>query len=221
MLKVILLGDSIFDNAIYVPGAPAVVEQLNTLLGNSGNANLLAVDGHVTHHVAGQARDIPDDATHLFVSVGGNDALGIAHVLHHNGPAQSLLAVLTQNQSEFQANYRNMLDDLIPRNLPLTVCTIYDAVPDMEALTHASAAMALSLFNDVIVREATSRGLPVIDLRTVCDAAEDYSTVSPIEPSAIGGEKITRAILHVLLNHDFDGAGACVYGKTEAETPNR
>lgn len=213
MYKVMLLGDSIFDNAIYVPGEPAVVEQLNLRLEGCGRAELLAVDGHVTYHVAGQAEGIPDDATHLFVSVGGNDALQAVPVLHHEGQAQTLLGALTQVQSVFKEGYRDMLDALVPRDLPLAVCTIYDAVPDMETLAHPSAAAALSLFNDVIVREAAVRGLPVIDLRSVCDAAEDYSHVSPIEPSATGGEKITRVIHHVLLNHDFSGAGARIYGK--------
>jgi hypothetical protein len=51
MYKVMLLGDSIFDNDIYVPGEPAVVEQLNQRLEGCGRAELLAVDGHVTHHM--------------------------------------------------------------------------------------------------------------------------------------------------------------------------
>ncbi|MDJ0956869.1 MAG: SGNH/GDSL hydrolase family protein [Arenicellales bacterium] len=213
VFQVILLGDSIFDNAVYVPGEPAVVEQLNAKLGDSGSADLLAVDGHMTQHVSGQAQNIPDDATHLFVSVGGNDALEAIPVLHHDGPAQSLLAALKEVQAKFIQNYSEMLDDIVSRNLPTTICTIYDAVPDMEAMTHASASSALSLFNDVIVREATSRGLPIIDLRLVCDTAEDYSHLSPIEPSAIGGEKITQAIHHVLIHHDFDHVGTKIYGK--------
>ena len=212
MYRVVLLGDSIFDNAVYVPGEPAVVEQLNTKLGDSGSAKLLAVDGHVTHHVPGQVQNLPKDATHLFVSVGGNDALNAVPILHHDGHAQSLLTALKDIHAEFAGNYRQMLDDIVARNLPTTVCTIYDAVPDMEALTHKSASAALSLFNDVIVREATLRGLPIIDLRLVCDDAQDYSHISPIEPSAIGGEKIVQAIHHVLLHHDFDRAGTTIYG---------
>ena len=49
---------------------------------------------------------------------------------------------------------------------------------------------ALAPFNDVILREATAHGLSVLDLRLVCDEPGDYSTVSPIEPSAQGGRKI-------------------------------
>ena len=58
-----------------------------------------------------------------------------------------------------------MLDVVAAKGLPVTVCTIYDSVPDMETLTHEAAGAALSLFNDVIIREASARGIPVIDLR--------------------------------------------------------
>jgi hypothetical protein len=52
--------------------------------------------------------------------------------------------------------------------------------------------MGLTVFNDVIAREAFARGLPLIDLRLVCDRDEDFA--NPIESSARGGEKIAAAI---------------------------
>ncbi|MDA9981438.1 SGNH/GDSL hydrolase family protein [Gammaproteobacteria bacterium] len=212
MTNLILLGDSIFDNGVYVPGEPALVTQLNSLLIDKSRATLLAVDGHITRDVVNQARQIPGDATHLFVSVGGNDALGAVHILHHEGSAQEVLHELTLVQNEFRTNYTLMLDNLRERNLPFTVCTVYDSVPDMEQITHDSAVAALSLFNDVIVREAVSRGLPIIDLRSVCDSHEDYSNVSPIEPSAIGGEKIARAIRNVFMHHNFNAGQSAIFG---------
>src|SRR5437763_7003051 len=81
MSHVVLLGDSIFDNAAYVPGRPPVVEQLRRALPAGWRATLLAVDGHTTADVAGQLARLPADATHLVVSVGGNDALGASAVL--------------------------------------------------------------------------------------------------------------------------------------------
>jgi hypothetical protein len=44
------------------------------------------------------------------------------------------------------------------------------------------------------VREAFAARLPIIDLRSVCTEAEDYSEISPIEPSDQGGGKIAKAI---------------------------
>src|SRR5436853_322199 len=81
MGHVVLLGDSIFDNARYVPDRPAVIEQVRKGLPSGWKATLLAVDGHVTRDVAGQLAGLPADATHLFVSVGGNDALGESAIL--------------------------------------------------------------------------------------------------------------------------------------------
>jgi hypothetical protein len=72
MGHVVLLGDSIFDNARYVPDRPPVVEQVRKCLPPGWRASLLAVDGHVTEDVLTQLTHLPSDATHLFVSAGGN-----------------------------------------------------------------------------------------------------------------------------------------------------
>ena len=74
MGHVVLLGDSILDNARYVPDRPAVIEQLREALPRGWQASLLAVDGHITEDVAKQLNKLPADATHLVVSAGGNDA---------------------------------------------------------------------------------------------------------------------------------------------------
>ena len=47
--------------------------------------------------------------------------------------------------------------------------------------TRKIAAVGLSVFNDVITRAAFARGLPVIDLRLIVDADQDYA--NDIEPS--------------------------------------
>ncbi len=51
--SVILLGDSIFDNAAYVPGEPCVTEQLQELVPADVNVRMLAVDGDCIRHVKG------------------------------------------------------------------------------------------------------------------------------------------------------------------------
>jgi len=81
MGHVVLLGDSIFDNARYVPDRPPVIDQLRQSLPRGWTASLLAVDGQITDDVANQLKELPLDATHLFVSAGGNDALGESTIL--------------------------------------------------------------------------------------------------------------------------------------------
>jgi hypothetical protein len=73
------------------------------------------------------------------------------------------------------------------------------------------AVVALSVFNDVILREAFARRLPIIDLRLVCNRAVDYSSVSPIEPSVAGGNKIAIAVARSLNEHEFTDRKSSVY----------
>lgn len=75
MKHIVLLGDSIFDNAVYVLGKPPVIEQLRSVLPANWKATLLAVDGSVTREVHNQLTELPADASHLVASSGGNDAL--------------------------------------------------------------------------------------------------------------------------------------------------
>jgi hypothetical protein len=64
------------------------------------------------------------------------------------------------------------------------------------------------VFNDVILRVGIEFGLAIIDLRFVCSSAADYA--NPIEPSSIGGAKIARAIVNLVLAGHADDSGARV-----------
>ena len=208
MNHLVLLGDSIFDNASYVPGNPPVIEQLRSRLPPHWQATLLAVDGHVTEDVFGQTSRLPEDASHLVISCGGNDALAYGNLLYE--PAKSVAEVLqrlTRIRWEFQISYREMLGDVLGLGKPTAVCTVYDTIPGFEP----SALTALALFNEIILREAFSTDVPVIDLRLTFTDAADYSVLSPIEPSAAGGEKIVAAICRLLNDHDFSRTYSAVY----------
>jgi hypothetical protein len=192
MPHLILLGDSIFDNAAYVGGGPAVIDQVRQSLPAGWQATLLAVDGDTTAEVPQQLKRLPIDATHLVLSVGGNDAL--ACVPQIEGPASSVkqgLVTLRRMKASFEVSYGTLIQTLLTLNKPLMVCTIYDAIPGLppELIT------ALSVFNDVILREVIQHGLPVLDLRMICTERGDYSVLSPIEPSSQGGAKIAGRLV--------------------------
>ncbi len=208
MPHLVLLGDSIFDNARYVPGEPAVIDQVRAMLPADWQATLLAVDGNVTSDVAVQLQRLPRDATHLFVSVGGNDALGAYGLfLETASSVAEVVQRFSEVQAEFRRDYEQMLRVALALNKPATVCTIYDAIPHLGPAERT----ALGIFNDVILRAAFTTGIPVIDLRLVCDQRADYSPLSPIEPSAIGGAKIARAIAELATTHDFSFGNSVVY----------
>lgn len=201
MSHVVLLGDSIFDNRVYVAPLPDVTRQLRTRLGNDWTVTLLAMDGHVTADVtARQLGRVPKDAVHLVISVGGNDALRHASVLNERvASVAEAVARLSKAQSSFAAAYSKMIDAVLCLGIRTAVCTIYDAnYPEPQG---GLVVTALALFNDVITRSAFSHRLPLIDLRLICSEPADYA--NPIEPSARGGDKIAAAIAAML---DVEGS---------------
>jgi lysophospholipase L1-like esterase len=197
----VLLGDSILDNGAYVSGGPDVVQQLRAHLPSGWQASLRAVDGAVTSGVRAQLQRLPRDASHLVLSVGGNDALGQAGILEQGAASMAdALNRLAAIREQFAQSYRAMLEPVLALGLPTAVCTIYDArypLPQRQRLV----VTALTLFNDGITREAFARGLPLLDLRLICSQEEDYA--NPIEPSVRGGEKIAAAIARLVTEHDF------------------
>jgi len=197
---IVLLGDSIFDNAVYVPGEPSVIQQLTTELGERGKATLLATDGDVTTSIVRQLGGLPVDATHLVLSVGGNDALQHTGILDKTiANSAELLAELATIHARFRKAYAEMLGAVLRHGKPTAVCTIYDS--NFPLPRKLLADVALSVFNDAILRCASDVGVPVLDLRRIFREAKDYA--NPIEPSAIGGAKLVKAIVKVTEEHDF------------------
>jgi hypothetical protein len=207
---VVLLGDSVFDNAAYVAGGPDVVAQLRSALPARWSATLRAVDGAVVDDVSRQLARLPDDATHLVVSAGGNDAL--AHIDLLGRPARSaadVLGWLAEAAAAFETRYRRMLSAVLARRTAVVICTIYNGnFPD--AMMQRLASTALTAFNDVILRAAIEEQTAVIDLRLVCSEPSDYA--NPIEPSVRGGAKIARAIVHALTERAVEARRCEVFG---------
>jgi hypothetical protein len=168
-----------------------VVRQLRRELPPGWRASLLAVDGDVTSGVARQLQSLPPDATHLAVSVGGNDALRFAYLLDQEaGTVAGGLMLLEAAQRQFAAGYASMIDTVAAAGLPLAVCTVYDTPPSEP--NQRVIRTALAIFNDCITRAAFARAVSLIDLRLICDEDADYA--NPIEPSVQGGAKIARAV---------------------------
>jgi hypothetical protein len=192
MRHVVLLGDSIFDNGSYTGGKPGVIAQVRAYLPAGWKATLLAVDGATTEGVGSQLSRLPSDATHLLLSVGGNNALMRQDVL--DKPVRSsaeAFTMLSRAVQEFEASYRKAVAACMKYGLPLVVCTIYNG-RFSDANYQQRVAVALAAFDDAIIRIGIEKQLKVIDLRLVCYKAEDYA--NSIEPSSVGGEKIAKAI---------------------------
>jgi hypothetical protein len=208
MRHLILIGDSILDNGSYTAGGPAVITHVEQQLPDGWYVTLSAVDGSTTDDIHSQLKTLPPNATHLLLSVGGNNALLRAEVLDipvaSSGEA---LLLLSEVAREFELSYREVVHACLSRNLPLVTCTIYHGnFPDSNYQQRVS--VALTVFNDVIIRVAAENTLKVIDLRLVCTSQSDYA--NPIEPSASGGAKIAQAIVIAVTEPTHHTRGANV-----------
>ena len=209
MKHVVLLGDSILDNAAYTKGGPDVSALVHLLMSAADSVTLLATDGDLTVDIGRQLKQLPAGATHLILSVGGNDALMHSDFLMED--ASSVAEVLLRARAladAFGVAHGEVLKALSQTGLPLAVCTIYDcnfADPQMAQLV----STALALFNEAIVRNAVEIGAPVIDLRLVCTESDDYA--NEIEPSVQGGKKIARAIWRVMQEHHWQKKVTAIY----------
>jgi len=226
MKHIILAGDSVFDNRSYVEeGEPDVRDQLADLLDDGDKATLIAEDGGINEDLSKQLDNIPKDATHLFISTGGNDAL-----MHIDSFSESVSTIgealdsLNERVQEFEKEYIKMLNNVSKYSLKTILCTIYNPCfehieldriiymlptnPNLEKL-QKRAMIALSIFNNIIFLEAFNFGLPVMDLRLIFSDKEDYA--NPIEPSVVGGMKMANIIKEISYNHDFSMKNSVVY----------
>jgi len=196
---IILLGDSILDNTTYSSPEPSVEDHLRAILTEATEeewrVSLLARDGSLTSEVEQQIERIPDNATHLVLSAGGNDALMDESLLNASvDSVAEALRIFAAPVEMFTESYRRLLIQLRSFHLPITVCTIYNGnLPDTTALP---ARMALMLFNDVIQRTGRAANATLLELRSICTEPSDYA--NPIEPSGSGGQKIALAIARAI-----------------------
>ena len=192
MKHIVLLGDSIFDNGSYVTSGRDVVSHLQVFLDADSQVTLLAVDGAVVDDVASQVSHIPNDATHLMLSAGGNDALQHLGILDEPARTVSVaLSKLAMIRERFADSYRQLIRSLVELQKPLLVCTIYQP-PMFEEVPQPVLSAALSVFNDTILGIAFEESLSVIETRLILNDASDFESI--IEPSDSGGAKIAQAL---------------------------
>jgi hypothetical protein len=194
---IVLLGDSIIDNAAYVrPGEPDVAQQLESLLPHHTVVKR-AVDGSTCADVLGwQVGDL-HDADRIILSAGGNDALQHIDLLEATTEttAKGVLVRLWSIREEFRRSYAALLDCLVLTGRPVLVLTVYNPCfqgRGFDAAYQQAAESAVSIINDVIQQEGRRRSFDVLELRRLFNDEADYA--NPIEPSAIGEAKLAKCM---------------------------
>jgi len=187
----VLFGDSILDNEPYTRPEPSTTAHLQRLL-PEWSVRRLARDGSIMADIASQLRELEGPPTTAVLSVGGNDA--VRHIGLLGKRASSFAEVLQQLlgiADDFTARYAAVARSILERAERTVLCTIYEV--RLEPAVYANLArVPLGLFNDRIVQVASRLSVDVLDLRSVCTDSGDF--VLQIEPSALGAEKIARAI---------------------------
>ncbi|MEM9050224.1 MAG: SGNH/GDSL hydrolase family protein [Pseudomonadota bacterium] len=193
-----LMGDSIFDNDAYIPGQPGVIEQMRRSIPRTWSAFKVAVDGDCIEDIPNQLEKVPTHTTDIVVSIGGNDLMKFRHLLSQVAEGAKMEELIASPLADFGIAYGWMLDAVSERGLRLSVCTIYTAIPFTEPEMRDHAPSAIGAFNAIILRLAEARGISVIRLDVACVDNDDFSEMSPIEPSSKGGQKIVDAVLQTL-----------------------
>lgn len=201
MSHIVLVGDSSLDNGPYVARGEAVIDHLQGLMPKGWKATLLAVDGSTIGSIPSQLAQLPESTTHIVVSVGGNDALQHQGILAARASSSAqVIGELATIGENFEGRYERMLAEVLRLKLPTVVCTIYyPQFPDL--VVQRLSVTASTIFNDAILRLAFGAGVPVMDLRLICNEETDYA--NPIELSSAGGRKIAEVVCRVITQHDF------------------
>ena len=186
-----------------------MVTHLRNVLPPSWRATLAAVDGATVRDLVGQVRKVPSGATHLAVSVGGNDALMNSDLLRTRVVSTAeALGLFAERLVAFEEAYRAAIARVVELKRETMLCTIYNG--NLEASEARVARVALTTFNDVILRVGVEYGLTILELRTICIEPADYA--NPIEPSGGGGLKIARGIAQAFGATDGTLAASRVFG---------
>lgn len=208
-MRLAIVGDSIFDNKSYVGDEPDVIGHLRRIAPEDCIFDLLAVDGSLVEHIEEQLQNLHTETSHVVISIGGNNAIMNADVLSRKVEnSAEVLSDLSARAAQFETAYRRMLSVVASKGLKAAVSTVY--FPNFsDGSVQRVAVAALTVFNDVIIRNAALNGLPIIDLRLICTDPSDYA--NEIEPSGVGGEKIAKVILNVFRTHDFSDRRTAIY----------
>ena len=145
----------------------------------------------------GHVREIPEDATHVVISIEGAWAIEVSGLLQVGTHTISeALEALCTAADEFEGILTGMIAAARETGLPTVVCTLVPA-RYVKPAQHRVAATALAIFNDRVLRRAFAARLPIVDLRMVCDEDGDYASETLLSRAGVRkAANVIRAALY-------------------------
>lgn len=194
--NLVLLGDSILDNGPYTYPEPDTTAHLQRLPAPDWTVQRWAQDGAIMQHLPGQLALLDGRPDAAVLSIGGNDLTPYIGLIERRADSNAeVLAELLAIADGFSLQYEAAARSVAERAARTVLCTIYEVKLEPAIVGHL-ARVPLGLINDRIQWIGARLGLEVLELRSVCTEEEDF--VLQIEPSALGAEKIARAIADAL-----------------------
>jgi lysophospholipase L1-like esterase len=184
--KIVLLGDSILENSSYAN--PCILEILKS---TSHSVLCLAQDNSTIESTYLQLHDLPSNLnnrnTFIFVSVGGNDILN--------------KFVYKDIQSDKHKNIHNIFHEYISLVLSLkkkmnlsNIILLNIYYPYAEY--YKSYYPLIKEWNNLLKDFCLKNGFKLLNIADIMTMKEDFSF--DIEPSSVGSQKISKAILKSL-----------------------
>ncbi len=176
---IILIGDSILNNAAYVKQGGSVTDYIQTKTQNVLN---FAVDNATiseTHQQLDKLdQNLNDSSNNLFISAGGNNILNSKAYLNINGIG------------ELFKQYNRLITSVKTRlpNVNIYVLNLYYPINPKYKLYRP----VIDKWNKLI-QDNTKLGYKIIQTNKLLVSADDF--IYDIEPSAKGANKIANAIL--------------------------
>ena len=191
---IILLGDSIFKNNLYVSNSNMSIE--NQLMLHNPNVINKSQDGAVIVDVFYQIENIPEKynkkTTNIYISAGGNDIIN--YYLYKNIPKSNIdtLDVIFKK-------YTRLINSLLVKfdKSSLFICDIYYPKSNRYKSFHP----LIKLWNQKL--ECLSQSKNITFVRISDEITSDDDLTHEIEPSYKGGLKIVKKIINTIKSNNI------------------
>lgn len=196
--RILLIGDSVFDNVPYVEEGKDTVTTLRKEMATSATVDSVAVDGYTTVEVLfqlieGVLKDRPK-YDYIFVSIGGNDLLTNQDVYLDSSvdhqEKDDFLAKLVKRFLAIHLALKEMSDNIY-------WLAIYTPYFDPGLFDENYISTAKQAVNEVNRKLKMTVGPKhIISTSSIVNQPEDFTEV--IEPSAVGSGKLAKEISKIV-----------------------